>query len=418
MSSGEAGAVSAAPPDGEDAPGAQLALFGWPGLAAMGAVIALGAWFGFGGIVLLASLVAATGLVARGWAAVALLGLAYERDLSATHGFPGDTVRLRARLDNRKPLPLSWVEVEESLPAALAPDDPLVGPPDAQNRRALRFSTALGWYRTATLTRDLVCRKRGYHRVGPARLASADVFGLFLKRRTAAPAQILTIYPKLYAMADLGLPARQPLGAARDPRQLFDDPSRPMGLRPYTPETPFKAVAWKATARSGALQAKLYEPTVTLKTALFLAVDSFAGASEDDFETAVSAVASIADHDLRLRRPVGVFANGAQADGSGPVILPPGRAPDQRTLILEQLARLERTPTGDFGAFLETSLAASDGGATLAVVGGRFTDSALAHLREQQRRGRPIVLLIAGEAPLPRGPLPCRRVGVLMRQAA
>lgn len=418
MSEGERTAAAAPPASVEDdAPGAQLALFGVPGLVAMAAAIALGAWYGFGGIVLLASLVAGTGLVARGWAAVSLRGLTYERELSRTRGFPGDSVQLRATIDNRKPLPLSWLEVEESLPPALAPDDPLVGAPDAQGRRAFKFSTPLGWYRTATLTRELVCRKRGYYQIGPARLSSADVFGLFVKSQVAAPADSLLVYPRLYSMTDLGLPARQPLGAARDPRRLFDDPSRPMGLRPYTPETPFKAVAWKASARSGELQAKLYEPTVTLKTALLLAVDSFAD-DDEAFEMAVSAVASIADHDLGQRRPVGVFANGAQADGSGPVMLPPGRAPDQRTLILEHLARLQRLSTGDFTSFVDTSLTASSNGATLAVVGKTFSDTTMQLLQEHQRRGRPVVLLIAGDAPMPRSPLPCQRIDMLMQRAA
>ena len=48
-----------------------------------------------------------------------------------------------------------------------------------------------------------------------------------------------------------------------------------MALRPYTPETPFKAIAWSASARTGELMARQYEPTVSLDTALYLAVDSF-----------------------------------------------------------------------------------------------------------------------------------------------
>ena len=402
-----------------DGPGARLALFTWPGLAVMGGAIALGTWYGQAGVVLLASLVAATGLVARAWAWASLTGLSYERRLSAQRCFPGDTVRLEARLDNRKILPLSWVEAEERLPAALAPDNPLVGPADAEGRRSLRFSTPLGWYRAATLTRDLPCRRRGYHRVGPARVFSSDVFGLFVKDRQAAPADILVVYPRLYAMADLGLPARQPLGATRDLKRLFDDPSRPMGLRPYTPETPFKAIAWKATARSGEMQAKLYDPTVTLDTAIFLAVDSFTEADgEDVFELAVSTVASLADHDLSARRPVGVFANGLQADGGGAVIVPPGRAPDQKTLVLERLARLTREPAGDFTAFLDAELAGSAGRATLAVVGARFPVPVLERLQEIHRRGRPVVLLVAGDAALPREGIPALRVGGLLNPVA
>ena len=52
---------------------------------------------------------------------------------------------------------------------------------------------------------------------------------------------------------------------------------------------------------------------------------------------AVSAIASIASHELENRRQVGVFVNGLQADGGGTVMIPASRAPGQQTLILERL---------------------------------------------------------------------------------
>ena len=104
------------------------------------------------------------------------------------------------------------------------------------------------------------------------------------------------VYPRLHPVTDFGLPARHPLGPNRDPRRLFEDPGRPAGIREYDGNTPFKAIAWKASARTGRLQAKIFEPTVTLEVSLCLAVDGFAAG--DAFEAAVSLAASLVHGEL------------------------------------------------------------------------------------------------------------------------
>lgn len=398
---------------GDQSPGTQLFLFGLPGLILMAGTMVAAAWFGLTGLVLLAGLVAATGLVARAWAYLSLKGVSLNSALSANRAFPGDDVRLAVEIDNAKLLPLSWLEAEIAMPADLLPGDDLLGT-DAQGASCLRFATALGPYRKVVLRRTIACRKRGYHRIGAGTLRSSDVFGLFIKTRPFQTEQVLVVYPRIYPVTELGLPAYQPLGAARDPRRLFEDPGRPMALRPYTPETPFKAIAWSASARTGELMARQYEPTVSLDTALYLAVDSFDQQDEDLFEMAVSAIASIASHELENRRQVGVFVNGRQADGGGAIAIPASRAPGQQTLLLERLARLEHAATEPFGAFLDTTLHATAGRATLAVVANRFDAALLARLRRLQELGRPVVLLQAGSGELPETSLSCRSLGPLI----
>jgi len=402
---------------GDQSPGTQLFLFGLPGLGLMAATMVAAAWFGLTGLVLLAGLVAATGLVARAWAYLSLRAVSLTASLSASRAFPGDEVRLEVEIDNAKLLPLSWLEAEIAMPAALLPGDILLGT-DAKGASCLRFATALGPYRKAVLRRTIACHRRGYHRIGAGMLRSSDVFGLFIKTRPFQTEQVLVVYPKIHPVTDLGLPAYQPLGAAKDPRRLFEDPGRPMALRPYTPETPFKAIAWSASARTGELMARQYEPTVSLDTALYLAVDSFDEKDDDLFEMAVSAIASIASHELENRRQVGVFVNGLQADGGGTVMIPASRAPGQQTLILERLARLERTAAEPFGAFLDATLPATAGRATLAIIASRFDAALLGRLRQLQERGRPVVLLQAGPGDLPDTSLSCRSLGPLTGRAA
>ena len=130
---------------GDQSPGTQLFLFGLPGLGLMAATMVAAAWFGLTGLVLLAGLVAATGLVARAWAYLSLRAVSLTASLSASRAFPGDEVRLEVEIDNAKLLPLSWLEAEIAMPAALLPGDILLGT-DAKGASCLRFATALGPY--------------------------------------------------------------------------------------------------------------------------------------------------------------------------------------------------------------------------------------------------------------------------------
>lgn len=402
---------------GDQSPGAQLFLFGLPGLVLMAGTMVAAAWFGMAGLVLVAGLVAATGLVARGWAYLSLRAVRLSCAVSAHRAFPADEIQFSVEIDNAKLLPLSWLEAEIAMPAELVPGDELLGT-DNEGASCLRFATALGPYRKAVLRRPIACLKRGYHRIGAGTLRSSDVFGLFIRTRAFATGEALVVYPRIHPVSELGLPAYQPLGAARDPRRLFEDPGRPMALRPYTPETPFKAIAWSASARTGELMARQCEPTVSLDTALYLAVDSFGPQDEVLFEMAVSAAASIASHELENRRQVGIFANGLQADGTGAVVVPASRAPDQQTVILERLARLGREPSETFRAFLDATLPATAGRATLAVIARQFDAALLERLRQLHERGRPVVLLQAGPGALPDTSLSCRSLGPLIGDMA
>lgn len=387
--------------------GGRIGLVTWPGLAALAAVMATGAWFGQPAVTLLAALVAAAGAVARGWTAVSLAALHADCRLSASRIFPGEPVTLELTADNRKPLPLAWVRIAARLPDALRPVEE-----DHEMPGGAGFETPLGWYRTAALSCPLDARRRGWYPIGPLEISSGDVFGLFTRRRRLGGTTPLVVYPRLLDMAELGLPPRFPLGEARDPLQLFEDPSRLKGLREYTPETPFKTIAWSATARTGTLTAKTFEATATLRMAIVLAVDGFPPAEDDKdeiFEYAVSAVASMANRCIDQRHSVAVYANARLADGAGELAVDAARGEDQRLELLEGLAKVRHEAAQPFDAF-HAAHAGAFSGATVCIVTARTSDAVRACLEASSRGGRRAILLVAGDGPLPRGPFHVHRL--------
>ena len=115
-------------------------------------------------------------------------------------------------------------------------------------------------------------------------------------------------------------------------------------MRPYSPGDLPRRIHWRASARTGALQSKQYEPGAVPTVALFLDVNTFErfweGLDPERLELAISATASLATHALSERRQVGLYANAPLAGGERQIRILPGRHPAQLTRILEALALL------------------------------------------------------------------------------
>ena len=160
---------------------------------------------------LIATILVTLGM-ARLWQHWALRRVEYWRELSQLRAFPGDELTLTITMTNRKLLPLAQVQVFDAIPNGIT----VVGAPVifSASRQAslIRRSTGLRWYERVIWRYRLHCERRGAFRFGPAQVQSGDPFGLFRTDETFAADATLLVYPKLLNLADLGLPARDPLG--------------------------------------------------------------------------------------------------------------------------------------------------------------------------------------------------------------
>ena len=217
---------------------------------------------------------------------------------------------------------------------------------------------------------------------------------------TQANIDHVIVYPRLFPLSQLGLPSLFPLGETRAERRIFEDPTRTIGIRDYTPQDSLRHIHWKASARHQNLEVKVFEPTTTLRVILFLAVDSFpshgAGA-DDDFELGVSTVASVANYVVEQRSPVGLFVNTLLPDSGQPVRLAPAGGLGQLVTIMESLAKVTLASSGSFDEFLQSNWGNLPWGATIVIVIHRpvdFLDRLLSGLRET---GYKVAVLQIGE---------------------
>lgn len=358
-------------------------------------------------LALLCLLLLATAGAARLWGRWALARVSYERTLSQQRAFPDDELELTVRVTNRKLLPLASLKLFDRIPVSLELIDTPTSYSGSRHAHLLQRQTSLHWYESVVWRYRLRCTARGAYRIGPVQLVSGDPFGLTTIDGEQAVYSSLLVYPRLLSLAELGLPARNPLGETRA-QALLRDPLRTVGVRAYAPSDPLKDVHWAATARTGALQTRVYEETTTRTLAIFLDLDSFEfyyeGIDPALVERMISAAATLARTGLDDGYAVGLYANGAPAEHEQLARVPPGRSPAQLGQIMETLARLTAYSVTPIGRLLSLTVPELNPGATLLLVGCVNSAPIRAAILSQRERGHRVVWLYMGAGEPPRLP--------------
>jgi uncharacterized protein (DUF58 family) len=335
-------------------------------------------------LVLLSAMVFQLGLVA--FAMYVLLGAIFlgrwmthvwaqsivaQRQVNRLRCKVGERVTVNIDIENRGRLPVAWMLIEDQLSKqALA-----VRPP------ALRVTgerICLCWLPPRgkkVMAFQLDCDRRGYYQIGPLTLETGDLFGLHRRFRIVADPLFLLVLPKIVPLVGYDVSSKRPIGEMKMTHRLFEDPTRTIGVRPYQQGDPLNRVHWRATARTGELHSRVYEPTSVAGATLLLDFHEHAFPEKDEpvrSELAITAAASLAHAVYETGQQIGLVTNGRDAadrvraegwhadwhhrqqikqstamldrsDRLAPVIVPTQRGAAQFTQILESLARLEKT---------------------------------------------------------------------------
>jgi uncharacterized protein (DUF58 family) len=312
------------------------------------------------------------GGVSRYWSRRLFRGVALGERLSERRAFPGESVTLEVSLANRKWLPLPWYEWRLAVADAIHVEHESLSAAAVPGMSWIVRTGALGWYERRTWRLNVRSEDRGYHAIGPGTVRSADIFGLFPRGLEQPAREHLLVFPRVFGLPELGLPADRPFGERKGTTRLYEDPLRIAGLREYRPGDSLRRIDWKATARSGDLQSRVYDPAATEQLYVLLNIDtmehSWEGYLKDELERAVSVAASVAVWAAEQRYAVGLLANGAYPDADRPIRVPPSRSREQITRILEALAVVQPLTLGDLAAAIRKESGRIPAGSTLVVV--------------------------------------------------
>jgi uncharacterized repeat protein (TIGR01451 family) len=385
-------------------------------------------WF-FGALLLLAgALVLESGLLA--YAMYVLLGLLLgsrylarnwighleaRRRATRRTAEIGETITVTVYVRNAGWLPVPWVLLEDLLPRrALAVNEPRL---EVKGKRIqVRM---IGPHREIEVRYRLKTRMRGYYQIGPLVLEGGDLFGLHRRYRSVAEPQFLQVYPRVVPLEGYDLESRRPIGEVQLTHRLYEDPTRISGVREYQAGDPLNRIHWRATARTGQLHCKVYEPSTLTGASLLLDFHETGYPSRREphrSELAVTAAVSLAHAVYLMGQQVGLATNGRdaadrirregwegdfrtrqavrrrsamdeQSERLRPQVVPTSRGVERFQQIRDTLARVELTDGLTFAQLvLEVAPRLPRDATVIAVLPAVATEAALA-LGNLRRRG-------------------------------
>ncbi len=348
--------------------------------------------------------------------------LAVTRECNRLRASVGDSVAVVVSIENQGKLPVAWVLLEDLLPREAIMFDP---PNLHVTGRRVQLSM-LAPRAKKQLYYQLACNRRGYYQLGPVVLETGDLFGLHRRFRVAAEPHFLMVLPKVIPLAGYELSSKRPIGEVRMSYRLYEDPTRIAGVRAYQRGDSLNRIHWRATARTGELHSKVYEPSTVAGATILMDFHLASHPRRDEpfrSELAITAAASIANAVYLMGQQIGLVTNGRDAadriraegwahdfrsrdaakqaaemqsksDRLRPLIVDTRRGPEQFMAILETLARMELTDGLPLPALIEEAAARMPRDATVVAILPRGDETSAIALANLRRRGLAITVLL------------------------
>lgn len=239
--------------------------------------------------------------------------LAAVRECQATEPVEvGAIVEMKVRLTNAASTRVAWVLIEDLFPEHYLRQKP---PRVRIKGKRMKLCSVPGGGSTV-LKYEIECDTRGYYQLGPTLLETGDLFGLHRRHRIVAKPFFLMVLPKVVPLPKYDFASQRPIGEVNVARRLFEDPTRNAGVRPYQVGDPLQRVHWRATARTGELQCRVFEPTTLAGASILVDFhkDGFHLRGEPFRSDLVATTAcSIAYAVAMLNQQIGLASNGRDA---------------------------------------------------------------------------------------------------------
>ncbi len=395
-------------------------VFAW--IASVASLLLCGMLFGASLWVLagitVAGVLALNAMLARVWTdSVVAVRSGVDRELKL-----GSLVNVDIALTNHSKIPIIWLLVEDLLPHSA-----LLHTPSSLGIEGSRVQVMLLWpQQTREIQYTLRCNRRGYYQIGPTVLETGDLMGLYRRYRVGTQPQYLTVLPQVVSLTGYDIGSRRPIGEIRMRDNVMDDPTRLRGIRQWQPGDPMRSVHWAATARTGTLHSKVYEPSSIIGATLVLDLHKSTNPSNHEpmrSDLAITAAASIAATLHDAGEPFGLVTNGRDAadrirkegwvgdarvrdtarqsaemlgesDRLRPVVVSASRGPVQLAEVTRTLARLERTDGLTLPQLIAESQNRISNETTLLFIVQSCPVEALSSIISMSRRGWAVAVII------------------------
>ncbi|MBI4298490.1 MAG: DUF58 domain-containing protein [Chloroflexi bacterium] len=256
------------------------------------------------------------------WTWISSWGIEARVERRTSRAAKGENIEARITVRNTSFIPKSWLEVQEmtDMPGHL--EGMAIGLP-SRGFRSWKVSTP--------------CKRRGIYTLGPLRVTSGDLFGLFRRERYFGDVHTLIVYPQIINLHHFSIPAADLPGEGSAVHRSFSITPSASTVKDYTYGESLRRIHWPSTARMGKLMIKEFDQGPSSDIWLFLDLHWDVQAEQEEESTddyGATIAASIARKYLDAELSVGFVAHGDDR-----YVLPPETGPAQMARIMEVLAK-------------------------------------------------------------------------------
>jgi hypothetical protein len=334
----------------------------------------------------------------------------------------GQSVGVGMKITNRSGYWIPWMLIDEKISKRYTKLPPVALQILVSTVQLLSFSPK----KTTLYRYALETQRRGYYQLGPTLLETGDLLGLHRSFRIANQPDYITVLPKLVVLEGFEVSSRRPMGDLKVEDRVLEDPTLLSGLREYRSGDPMNRVHWKATARTGTLHTRVFQPTCVQGAMLLLDMHETTNETRNEpvrSDLAVTAAASIAHWLYQNAEPFGLISNGrdaaermrelnkrslyndrssaianiemkSQNNRLSPIVLGASRTPEHFAQLHRMLARLERTDGLKLDQLLIETESRIPKLLSLMVIAQRVDQAGLFALEMFRRRGYALTVLL------------------------
>jgi uncharacterized protein (DUF58 family) len=336
------------------------------------------------------------------WTVVSLRGIQVQRQTRTQRQQVGQVFEERFEVDNHSRLGRLWVSIQDK--------GTLIG---SGGSRVLSW---IGGGQQRSYISYTWLTHRGSFLLGPTKISSGDLFGLFSVSREIASNKSLLVTPYFVELQSFPNPAGLLPGGRTQHRRTLEVTPYAAGVREYAPGDALSRIHWPSTARRNQLMVKEFEQDPQADVWILVDAHKFVQAALPDaytirkgenvflwrrkpeevrlpsatIEYAVSAAASIANYYI-----IRGYAVGLATAGQIYTVLPAERGERQLGKILEVLAFIEGEGKLPLYGLVTAQAGTIPRGSTVILITSSVQSEVLLASGELERRGlQPVVVLI------------------------
>lgn len=196
-------------------------------------------------------------------------GITGSFNFSKRRAFHGEKITGILQLKNDQPFPLPWVTCTMEWPEELQLSESglLV---KHETKDFFKSSYSMHGFEIMKRNYEITCLTRGEYKVEAITVKVADPFGFSEGKTALETKDRILVYPRMVPLSFDDKIFNNPFGGKALQSWLYEDPANFRGIRDYLPSDPFSRISWKATARAGTLQTKIFDASFATEITVVL----------------------------------------------------------------------------------------------------------------------------------------------------